>query len=62
MALGVLVTAQVDSVDACLGKIIEAGGEIVVPKRPIPGVGYQAHFKDTEGNIIGIMESDPSAK
>jgi hypothetical protein len=61
-ASGVLITAQVDSVDECLRKINEAGGEIVVPKRAIPGVGYQAHFRDTEGNVIGIMESDPSAK
>jgi uncharacterized protein len=61
-ASGVLVTAQVDSIEVCLEKIKESGGEIIVPKRPIPGVGYQAHFRDTEGNVIGIMESDPTAR
>jgi predicted enzyme related to lactoylglutathione lyase len=60
-ASGILVTAQVDSVDECLKKIIAAGGSIVVPKRVIPGVGYQAHFRDSEGNVIGIMENDPEA-
>ena len=60
-ASGVLVTAQVDSVDDCLKKIVNDGGSIVVPKRAIPGVGYQAHFRDPEGNVIGIMENDPSA-
>ena len=60
-ASGVLVTAQVDSVDECLKKIITAGGSIVVPKRAIPGGGYQAQFRDPEGNVIGIMENDPSA-
>ena len=60
-ASGVLVTAQVDSVDECLKKIVNDGGSIVVPKRAIPGVGYQAHFRDPEGNVIGIMENDPSA-
>ena len=60
-ASGVLVTAQVDSVDECLKKIVNNGGSIVVPKRAIPGVGYQAHFRDPEGNVIGIMENDPSA-
>ena len=60
-AQGNLITAQVDSVDDCLKKIVTAGGSIVVPKRAIPGVGYQAHFRDPEGNIIGIMENDPSA-
>jgi len=60
-ASGVLVTAQVDSVDDSLKKIVNDGGSIVVPKRAIPGVGYQAHFRDPEGNVIGIMENDPSA-
>jgi len=60
-ASGILVTAQVDSVDECLKKIIAAGGSIVVPKQAIPGVGYQAHFRDPEGNVIGIMENDPKA-
>jgi predicted enzyme related to lactoylglutathione lyase len=60
-ASGVLITAQVDSIDECLKKITLAGGSIVVPKRAIPGVGYQAHFRDPEGNVIGIMENDPSA-
>ena len=61
-ASGVLITAQVDSVDECLKKIVTDGGSIVVPKRAIPGVGYQAHFRDPEGNVIGIMENDPSAR
>jgi len=60
-ASGILVTAQVDSVDECLKKIVAAWGSIVVPKRAIPGVGYQAHFRDPEGNVIGIMENDPKA-
>jgi len=60
-ASGVLVTAQVDFVDECLKKIILAGGSVVVPKQAIPGVGYQAHFRDPDGNVIGIMENDPPA-
>ncbi len=60
-ASGVLVTAQVDSVDECLKKVIIAGRSIVIPKRAIPGVGYLAHFRDPEGNVIGIMENNPSA-
>jgi uncharacterized protein len=33
-----------------------------VPKMPIPGVGWLAYIKDTEGNILGMMQPDPSAK
>jgi hypothetical protein len=61
-APGVIVTAQVDSVDSTLRDAVAAGGSIVVPKRAIPGVGWQAHFRDPDGNVIGILENDPDAK
>jgi predicted enzyme related to lactoylglutathione lyase len=28
---------------------------------PIPGVGWLAYCKDTEGNIFGLMQADPKA-
>jgi hypothetical protein len=28
----------------------------------IPGVGWLAYFKDVEGILTGIMQSDPNAK
>ncbi|UCD17537.1 MAG: VOC family protein [Candidatus Zixiibacteriota bacterium] len=55
-------TIDVPSVDEYVDKISENGGEIVVPKMAVPGVGWLAYFKDTEGNIFGIMQPDPSAK
>jgi predicted enzyme related to lactoylglutathione lyase len=59
---GVIDTINVPSVDAYVKKVQENGGEIVQPKTAVPGVGYVAYFKDTEGNPFGIMESDESAK
>jgi hypothetical protein len=55
-------TIEVDSVDAFLEKITEAGGKVIAPKMPIPGVGYFAMCLDTEGNPFGLMEDDPDAK
>jgi len=55
-------TIDVPSVDEYVKKIAAAGGTIAVPKMAIPGVGWFAYFKDTEGNIHGIMENDPKAK
>ena len=55
-------TIDVDSVDETIEKIKKSGGEIVRPKQAIPGVGYLAYFKDTEGNLWGIMQSDTDAK
>jgi predicted enzyme related to lactoylglutathione lyase len=37
-------------------------GVIIVPKTPVPGVGYTAQFEDPEGNSFGLMEDDPTAK
>ena len=52
----------VESVDKTIKKIEDSGGEILRPKSPIPGVGYYAFIKDTEGNRLGIMEEDEDAK
>jgi uncharacterized protein len=55
-------TVDVPSVDAAAKKIETLGGTVVVPKMPIPGIGWLAYGKDTEGNIFGIMEQDSKAK
>jgi predicted enzyme related to lactoylglutathione lyase len=55
-------TIGVDSVDTYTGKVTAAGGTIVQPKSPIPGIGWFALCKDTEGNIFGLMQDDKSAK
>lgn len=58
----VVDTIGVDSVDESVRAIVSAGGEIIMPKTAIPGVGYLAYFRDTEGNTFGVMHSDPTAK
>jgi predicted enzyme related to lactoylglutathione lyase len=35
---------------------------MALPKMPIPGMGWLAYCKDSEGNIFGMMQADPSAK
>lgn len=52
----------VSSIDEFSKKIEACGGTIITPKSPIPGTGYFALFKDTEGNKLGIFESDESAQ
>lgn len=55
-------TIDVPDVDEYTEKIENAGGKIIRPKLFIPGVGYVAYLKDTEGNTFGIMQNDPNAK
>jgi hypothetical protein len=55
-------TVDVPNVDDFFNKALAAGATVAVPKMPIPGVGWLAYVKDPEGNILGLMQSDPSAK
>ena len=54
-------TVDVASVDDAVAKALENGGTVALPKMAIPGVGWLAYVKDTEGNIFGMMQNDPSA-
>jgi predicted enzyme related to lactoylglutathione lyase len=47
----------VQSVTASIEKVQAAGGQVVTPKTPIPGMGAYARVADTEGNVIGLFES-----
>ena len=55
-------TVEVSSVDDAVSKAVQAGGSVVIPKQAIPGVGYQAYCRDTEGNVFGLHEPDESAE
>jgi uncharacterized protein len=55
-------TINVASFEDAVEKIKAAGGEILGPKMTVPNVGYMTYCKDTEGNIFGIMQTDPKAK
>ncbi|MCU0248303.1 MAG: VOC family protein [Bryobacter sp.] len=48
--------------DAMVEKAVAAGGQIALPKMPVPGVGWLAYVKDLDGHIFGLMQSDPEAK
>jgi predicted enzyme related to lactoylglutathione lyase len=60
--VGHVNTIDVPAIDESISKIEASGGTIVLAKHAIPGVGWHAYAKDTEGSIFGIMQSDPSAK
>lgn len=55
-------TIQVPTLDEYVNKAIAGGATVALAKMPIPGVGWLAYVKDTEGNIVGLMQSDPAAK
>jgi predicted enzyme related to lactoylglutathione lyase len=59
---GTINTIEVDDLDAALAQVVAHGGEIAMPKDAIPGVGYQAYFKDNSGILVGLHQSDPNAQ
>jgi len=55
-------TIGVDDVDAAVAAALAVHPDgLAVPKMAIPGVGWQAYVKDTEGNILGLHQADPAA-
>ena len=54
-------TIDVSSVDEYTTTVESNSGQVVVPKIPIPGVGWLVYCRDTEGNIFGMMQSDENA-
>jgi predicted enzyme related to lactoylglutathione lyase len=54
-------TAAVDDLDATVTQATSLGAQIALPRMPIPGIGYLAYIKDTEGNVLGLMQPDQKA-
>ena len=51
------IYVDVKSVDEAIKKVQAAGGKVVTPNTPIPGMGAYARVADTEGNVIGLFQS-----
>ncbi|BAS10369.1 glyoxalase/Bleomycin resistance protein/dioxygenase [Arthrobacter sp. Hiyo4] len=56
-----IITIDVEDVDAALAQVESAGGTVAQAKDAVPGMGYYAYFKDTEGNTMGLWQTDSSA-
>ncbi|WP_332759864.1 VOC family protein [Pseudarthrobacter sp.] len=56
-----IITIDVEDVDAALAQVESAGGTVAQAKDAVPGMGYYAYFKDTEGNTLGLWHTDSSA-
>jgi predicted enzyme related to lactoylglutathione lyase len=58
---GTINTIDVQNLDETLAKVQMNGGQVIVPKGPVPGVGWLAYARDNSGNIFGMMQTDPKA-
>lgn len=55
-------TIGVPDVDAAAAAITSGGGQVLMERTTIAGVGHLIFFEDTEGNIAGAMEYDSEAE
>jgi predicted enzyme related to lactoylglutathione lyase len=56
---GPIVYLDTSDIDATLGRVRELGGE-TEEKQPIPGIGWFARCRDTEGNAFSLYQTDES--
>lgn len=47
---------DVEDIEASLEKVQKAGGNVVVPKMEVPGVGWLALFSDPDERVIGLWK------
>ena len=52
-----VVTIDVEDIDAVLAQIVAQGGAVHREKMEVPGSGWNAYFKDSEGNVVGLWQN-----
>lgn len=55
-------TVAVDDLDQAMKQVTTAGGKLEGDKQNIPGVGDFHYARDTEGNLLGLLQQVESAK
>lgn len=55
-------TVGVADYDETERRILEAGGQVALPKMALTGMAWQGYYLDTEGNTFGIHQPDPEAR
>jgi uncharacterized protein len=49
-------TVAVDDLDQILEKVVANGGRVDMPAETIPNVGRLAYVRDTERNMVGLLQ------
>lgn len=52
-----VVTVDVEDIDAALARVETLGGSVHRGKMDVGGMGWNAYFKDTEGNVVGLWQT-----
>ena len=55
-------TIGVTDLDESVDAVLKARGSIALSRMAVPGVGWLAYCKDTEGNTFGVIQMDEKAQ
>lgn len=58
---GTVNTVGVADIDATLRMVEANGGQIVMPKDEIPGVGHLAYVREPGGTVFGVIQPLPGS-
>jgi predicted enzyme related to lactoylglutathione lyase len=58
---GTVNTVDVDDLDEAIRKAETNGGQVIMPKNEIPGVGWLAYVREPGGAVLGMIQSIPGA-
>ncbi len=53
---GTVNTVEVENIDEALQKAEANGGQVIMPKDEIPGVGLLAYVREPGGAVVGIFQ------
>lgn len=59
--VGLECTFAVDDLDTTIAAVLDAGGELLMERFTIAGVGHLIFFADPAGNAVGAMQYDADA-
>ena len=53
------VVIDVEDIDATLAQVEAHGGAVLSGKEPVASMGWSAYFTDSEGNTVGLWQTNP---
>lgn len=58
---GPRVVIDVDDIDATLSEVESRGGQTLAARTPVAEMGWSAYFRDPEGNVVGLWQTNQQA-
>ena len=53
------VVIDVEDIEATLAQVETHGGTVLSAKEPVATMGWSAYFRDSEGNTVGLWQTNP---